>query len=183
MIIKEKNMKNIPFFLFFILLFISCSIGPLPIYYSQPVIGLIEDTVEVLFLVPDVDNSGWNRYNNQSNTGADTIFISPSAFEKTGLKSYIESIEYQFIVDNKIIENKKSDYLIPITIEDKDTVSLPELMVIVDEPLAYEIDLEDGYADNVGSGIIQVIVYYSDLNGNDYTIVPIRKRFKVLKPV
>ncbi len=176
-------MKNTLFFLFFILIFISCSIGPVPVYYSQPVIGLIDDTIEVVFLVPDVDNSGWNRYNNQSDIGADTIFISPSAFEKTGLKSYIESIEYQFIVDNQIIESEKDDYLIPITIEDKDTISLPELMVVVNEPLAYRIDIEDGYADNVGSGMIQVIVYYSDLNGNDYYTVPIRKRFKVLKPV
>uniref|UniRef100_A0A7C3J6B2 Uncharacterized protein n=1 Tax=candidate division WOR-3 bacterium TaxID=2052148 RepID=A0A7C3J6B2_UNCW3 len=175
-------MKNFLYLSIFILFTISCSVGPIPVYYTQPIVKVLDDTLEVVFSVPDKDASGWNRYN-PSNIGSDTVYISPEVYEKTGTKSFIEKIEYNFIVDGNSVEKKTYEYDIPIETVDKDTISLPELMVIVNEQLAYNIDIEDGYADNVGNGILELLVYYTDLKGEQFSTVPIRRKFKVVKPL
>ncbi|MEO0288625.1 MAG: hypothetical protein ABIN00_03220 [candidate division WOR-3 bacterium] len=175
-------MKKILFLIIFVTLFISCSIGPVPVYYSQPIVSLLDDTLEVIFSVPDRDLSGWNHYN-QNNIGSDTVFLTIDAYETTGEKGFIEKIEYKFLVDGQTVEREDVFYQIPIEIEDKDTVSLPELVIIINEPLAYEIDIQDGYADNVGAGILETKVYCTDIKGESFTSVPIRKKFKVIKPL
>lgn len=175
-------MKKIFLIIIFTTIFISCSVGPIPVYYSQPIVSLIDDTLEVVFSVPDKDLSGWNHYS-PNNIGSDTCFLTIDAYEKTGEKSFIEKIEYKLIVDGQIVEREEFFYLIPIEIEKKDTISLPELLIVINEPLAYEIDIQDGYADNVGEGLLETRVYYTDTRGETFTSVPIRKRFKVIKPL
>ncbi|MEJ5307766.1 MAG: hypothetical protein WHT27_05665 [candidate division WOR-3 bacterium] len=175
-------MKKLFFIIIFVILFISCSIGPVPVYYSQPIVSLLDDTLEVIFSVSDKDLSGWNHYN-QNNIGSDTAFLSIDAYETTGEKSFIERIEYRFLVDGQIVERDDVFYPIPLEIEDKDTIHLPDLLIVVNEPLAYEIDIQDGYADNVGTGILETKVYYTDIKGESFSSIPIRKRFKVIKPL
>ncbi|HAF08012.1 MAG: hypothetical protein QME48_05200 [bacterium] len=175
-------MKNFLLLSIFFLFTISCSIGPIPVYYTQPIVTILDDTLEVVFSVPDKDASGWNHYN-PSNIGSDTVYLSPEVYEKTGIKSFIEKIEYRFLVDGNTIQKETYEFDIPIETFEKDTISLPELMIVIDEQLAYTIDTEDGFADNVGNGIIELLVYYTDLKGEGFSSVPIRRRFKLVKPL
>jgi len=160
----------------------SCSIGPVPIYVDQPIVRLIEDTLEVTFSVPDIDSDGWDNYTQQE-IGSDTHFLATEATEIREMNAYIYRIDYSLIVDNNEIDDGSYDFQIPLEITDSDTIDIePSVEIIIEENTAYDIDISDGVHDNVGNGIIEVQVKYTDEMGNDYSSLPIRKPFKLIKP-
>jgi hypothetical protein len=168
--------------LLLVLFLSSCSIGPVPIYVDQPVVRLIEDTLEVTFSVPDVDSNGWENYTWQ-NIGADTCYLSFEATEIKEKNAYIYRIDYSLIVENDEIDDGSFDFQIPLEISEMDTIDIdPSLDIIINEETAYNIDVADGIHDNVGNGIIEIQVRYTDEMGAVYSSLPIRKPFKLIKP-
>lgn len=175
-------MKRLCLLVLSLLLIASCSIGPVPIYTDQPIVRIIEDTLQVTFSVPDVDADGWENYN-WGDIGADTCYLSPEATEIKNQNAYIYRIDYSLIVDNDEMMNGSYEFIIPLEIKECDTIGIdPSLMIIMNEDDAYEIDLADGVHDNVGKGIIEVQVRYTDDKGNEFASLPVRKPFLLVKP-
>ena len=175
-------MKKIYLISLFVLFLASCSIGPVPIYTDQPIVRLIEDTLEVTFSVPDVDSDGWENYDWQD-IGADTYFLATEATEIKDKNAYIYRIDYSLIVEDNEIDNSSYEFMIPLEITESDTIEIePSVEIIINEDAAYEIDVSDGVHDNVGNGLLEVQLRYTDDMGNEYSSLPIRKPFKLVKP-
>ena len=175
-------MKQICIFIAVALLIASCSIGPVPIYTDQPIVRIIEDTLEITFSVPDLDADGWENYT-WMDIGADTYYLATEATEIKNQPAYVYRIDYSLIVDNDEMDNGSHEFLIPLEISQSDTIEVePSVQIVVFENTAYDIDVADGVHDNVGRGILEVQVRYSDDMGNEYVSLPVRKPFKLVKP-
>ncbi|MGE3062112.1 MAG: hypothetical protein AB7T10_00545 [bacterium] len=175
-------MKKIYLLSTIVLFLASCSIGPVPIYTDQPIVKIIEDTFEITFSVPDTDADGWENYN-WMDIGADTYYLSTEATEIKEKNAYIYRIDYSLIVDNNEIEDGSYEFQIPLEITESDTIDIqPSLEIIVAENTAYDIDVSDGVHDNVGRGILEVQVRYTDEMGDEYSSLPVRKPFLLVKP-
>lgn len=161
--------------------FASCTIGPVPIYTRQPILDIISDTLNVNFVVPDLDASGWDSWSH-GEMGEDTVYISFNVSETKGYNAYITGITYSLYVENISVQSGTNDLLIPELIEDKDTISIFKASeIIIDENTAHYIDGLDGYYDNVGNGIIEIQVSFEDDNGDRYQSLPVRKPFTLSK--
>lgn len=161
--------------------FASCTIGPVPIYTRQPILDILSDTLNVNFVVPDLDASGWDSWSH-GEMGEDTAYISFNVCETKGLDAYITGIDYTLFIDNISVQSGYNDLLIPEEITDKDTISLFKAAeIIISENTAHYIDGLDGYYDNVGNGIIEIQVSFEDVNGDRYVSLPVRKPFTVSK--
>jgi len=175
-------MKKLFFIIFISAIAIaSCTIGPVPIYTKQPILDIITDTLNVNFVIPDTDASGWDSWTH-GEMGADTVYINLNVTETKKIDAYITGIKYTLYVDNTAIQTITNTLLIPEKITDNDTISLFKAAeIIINEQNAYYIDGFDGYYDNVGTGIIEIQVNFEDENGYQYKSLPSRKPFTISK--
>lgn len=161
-------------------LMFSCSMGPVPAYYDRPVVRLCEYSGTLAFYIPDIDNRGWDDISGSE--GADTVSVALSAYLDSGDEAYLKSITYRLYADNNSVMSVSDEYIIPLCIEDADTVALKTLNIIIEERDAYDLDIADGTQDESGSGLIEFTLTFEDNKGDAYSTVPIRIAVTVAQP-